>query len=257
MVDQSVQIIENRQISPDFYLLRFTWKAAWGVPAPGSFLELKVNDATAPLLRRPFAFSDFNSDKEEAAMIYQVRGTSTELLKQKAVGETVKILGPLGTTFDLAGNTQKIIAVGGGVGLGPILYAAKQFTDEGRQVQFVTGFRNSDLVPDTTLWDGLNATLCTDDGSQGFNGNVVQYLSTLDKAELEGATIMACGPTPMLRALHNFAKENGLTCEVSMEEMMACGIGACMGCVVETADGGMVRVCKDGPVFESELLKWN
>ncbi len=257
MVDSIVEIKTNRQVSPDFYLLEFSWKSEWGAPEPGQFLELRVNDSTTPLLRRPLAYSSFDAATETAGLIYQQRGPATTELTKKNVGDTVKIMGPLGTTFGLKGRPEKVIAVAGGVGLGPILFASKAFAAAGSEVKFVTGFRSGELVPDATLWADLDATLCTDDGSEGFKGNVVEYLKSLPDEELEGARIIACGPTPMLRALHYFAQEAGLVCEVSMEEMMACGIGACMGCVVETADGGLVRVCKEGPVFESEVLKWN
>ncbi len=256
MKDKTCIIKENRQISPDFYLLSFTWEESWGVPQIGNFLELKVSDTTAPLLRRPFAFSAYDSEKQVASMIYQRRGISTELLKDKVVGDSVEIIAPIGNSFGTTGSADKIIAVAGGVGLGPILFSALEAKKEGKEVIFVTGFRNSELVPDQTLFADLDATLCTDDGSEGFKGNVVQYLNTLSDEDIAGATIYACGPTPMLKALHTFAQENSLTCEVSMEELMACGIGACTGCVVETKSGYQ-RVCKEGPIFESEQLIWN
>ncbi len=257
MKDKRVKITENRQISPDFYLLSFEWKKEWGIPEAGHFLELKVDESSSPLLRRPLAFSDYNETLEIGSLIYQKRGVSTDLLSKKPVGSEVTIIAPIGTAFGVTGDSKKIIAVGGGVGLGPILFASLQEQTKGNSVSFVTGFRNEELVPDSSLWKNLDATLCTDDGSVGFAGNVVQYLETLSDADLADAVIWACGPTPMLKALHNFAQKQGLKCEVSMEEMMACGIGACTGCVVETTAGGYLRVCKEGPVFDSEVLKWN
>lgn len=251
-------VIENRQISPDFYLLAFQWKREWGEPQPGNFLELKVNNSTAPMLRRPFAFSGYDADREVAEMIYQIRGTSTQLLAEKREGDSVGIIAALGNAFTVPENCNTIFAVAGGVGLGPILFAAKRAAAAGKKVSFVTGFRSADLIPDRTLLEGLTATLCTDDGSEGFSGNVVQYLETLPADEIEGSFIWSCGPTPMLKACHNFAEAKGIKCEVSMEELMACGIGACMGCVCETkTEAGLARVCKEGPIFDSEEIKWN
>jgi dihydroorotate dehydrogenase electron transfer subunit len=258
MKDQTVTVIANRQISPDYYEIRFDWKQAYGEPRAGQFMELRVTDATAPLLRRPFAFSDFDASGETAAMIYQVRGQSTQMLAAKRPGETVRILAPLGNAFGLDGQPEKVIAVAGGVGLGPILMAALDMQRAGSEVKFVTGFRHQDLIPDRDLWSNLtDSVVCTDDGSEGFAGNVVEYLRTLPDQDLSDARILACGPDPMLRAAHFFAREKGLVCETSVEEMMACGLGVCVGCVVTLKDGGSARVCTDGPIFDSEVLAWN
>ncbi len=253
----STTVVENRQISPDYYQLSFQWKCEWGMVYPGNFLELKVNDSSAPMLRRPFAFSGFDAESEVAQIIYQVRGTSTEILSEKRQGDKIKIIGPLGNQFSISENS-KILAVAGGVGLGPILFAAREAKKSGKEVSFITGFRSAELVPDRALFEGLKTTLCTDDGSEGYHGNVVQFLQSLPAEEISNSTILSCGPTPMLKACHNFAESAEIECEVSMEELMACGIGACMGCVCETkTEAGLARVCKEGPIFDSKEIKWN
>lgn len=258
MSDQTVSVTANRLISPDFYEIEFHWKADFGAPLAGQFMELRVTETTAPLLRRPYAFSGFDEARQVAAMIYQVRGDSTKMLARKEAGDPIRVLGPLGNTFGLDGRPDKVIAVGGGVGLGPILFAALEMEKAGSEVHFVAGFRRQDLIPDRALWNGLkNTAVCTDDGSEGFAGNVVEYLKSLPEADLAGARIMACGPMPMLKAAHLLAREKGLVCEVSVEELMACGLGVCVGCVVERTDNEYVRVCTDGPIFKSEDLKWD
>ncbi len=257
MKDQTVTVVANRQISPDFHEIRFDWKKHDAARA-GQFLELRVAEATAPLLRRPFAFSDFDATGKTAAIIYQVRGQSTRMLATKRPGETVRILAPLGNAFGLDGLPKKVIAVAGGVGLGPVLMAAREMERAGSEVKFITGFRHQALIPDRNFWSNLaDSVVCTDDGSEGFAGNVVEYLHTLPDQALTGARILACGPMPMLRAAHFFAQDKGLVCEASVEEMMACGLGVCAGCVVTLKDGGLARVCADGPIFESEVLAWN
>ncbi len=130
-------VLANRKISPDFYELVFSWKSSWGEPVPGNFLELKVNNNTAPMLRRPFAFSGFSAETETASLIYQVRGTSTNLLTEKREGDSIGIIAPLGNGFSIDGDSP-IIAVAGGVGLGPILFAANEATKAGKKVTFVT-----------------------------------------------------------------------------------------------------------------------
>jgi dihydroorotate dehydrogenase electron transfer subunit len=274
-------VIENIEIARDFYRLRFFWDKNWGRPQAGNFCEIKVNNLSAPLLRRPFAFSDFNEKENFAEIIYQKRGTATEVLSlKKSIKSTfdsidnqsggaddgflvsfeddfaiekILIIAPLGNSFyytpDIA-DKKRIFAVAGGIGLGPILFAAKTSPFP---LELIAGFRNGDFVPDSDIFRGINTRVCTDDGSDGFRGNVIDYLSATDIGGDD--LIIACGPTPMLKALHNFAVVNNIACKVSMEEMMACGVGACMGCVVETVDG-MKRVCREGPVFASRELKW-
>ncbi|MCP5374039.1 MAG: dihydroorotate dehydrogenase electron transfer subunit [Hyphomicrobiales bacterium] len=256
MQDQTVRVTANRAISPDFLEVEFEWRRDFGLPAPGQFFELRITETTAPLLRRPYAFSGYDPDRQVAAMVYQVRGQSTQMLARREPGQTVRVLGPLGNAFGLDGRPEKVVAVAGGVGLGPILFAARDIAAAGSAVRVVAGFRTRDLIPDRGLWHGLETAVCTDDGSEGFAGNVVDHLRSLPAADLDGARLLACGPMPMLAATHRFAQERGLVCEVSVEEMMACGLGVCVGCVVERADGEMVRVCTDGPIFDSGVLAW-
>ena len=280
MKDVEVEIKENKRISAGgvsgaFYRLSFHWDKSWGIPSAGNFCEIKVNNLSAPTLRRPFAFSGFDEHSSTAEIIYQKRGTATSILSNKSgikstmgqseddeflvsfdgdfTSDKIKILAPLGNAFyydpKISGK-KRIFAVAGGVGLGPILFAAKTAPFS---VGIVAGFRTAELIPDESLFSGVKTAFCTDDGSKGFKGNVVSFLerTNINSEDL----IIACGPTPMLKALHKFAQKRGIVCRVSIEEMMACGIGACMGCVCETVNGNK-RVCKEGPVFDSDKLIW-
>lgn len=246
MKDVEVEIKGNVKISDDFYKLSFFWDKSFGEPVAGNFCEINVNDLTSPTLRRPFAFADFDGN-ECAEIIYQNRGTATNILADKNKYDKIKILAPLGNSFfdEFTKNKKRIFAVAGGVGLGPILFAAKTAPIP---AILVAGFRTENLVPNSKVFAGTKTILCTDDGSAGFCGNVVEYLKTTDINSDD--LIIACGPTPMLKALHDFAAEKNIVCKISMEEMMACGVGACMGCVCETKYGNK-RVCKEGPVFDS------
>ena len=274
-------VIENVRISQDFYKLRFFWDKQWGVLQAGNFCEIKVNNLSAPLLRRPFAFSNFNGNENFAEIIYQKRGAATQVLAQKRGIESVvapiddededgqffvsfdddfsiekiQIFAPLGNTFyytsDIAAK-KRIFAVAGGIGLGPILFAAKTSP---YPAELIAGFKNETSVPDMDVFYGIKTKICTDDGSDGFAGNVVEYLKTTDIGNDD--LIVACGPKAMLEALHSFAVEKGIACKVSMEGMMACGVGACMGCVIPVQGGKYKCVCKDGPVFNSKELLWD
>ena len=246
---------ENRQISPTFYLLTFDWHTDWGTPAPGSFLEVRVSQTTAPLLRRPLGFSFYDPNLCIAGFIYEQRGIATTILTDKKSGDPLDIIAPLGTTFGVTGTPKKVLAVGGGVGLGPALFAAQVAHDADIPYELILGYRNKDLVPNLDFVKHLNPIICTDDGSEGFKGNVVSYMN--EQKGNERSTIQACGPIPMLKACHVFGEENSLICEVSMEEMMACGVGACSGCVVEMSNSELTRICVEGPVYDSKELAWN
>lgn len=256
------KIIENREISHDFYYLKFT-VAESAVAQAGQFLTMKIADNTAPLLRRPFAYSGFDKESMTAEIIYQRRGPATELLCKKVAGDEVSILGPLGNSFPIPGiskqmkNAKGIILIAGGIGLGPILFMAKTCLEKNIPVTMVAGFRTAEFVP-TDQFLLPETAVCTDDGTSGFNGNVVQYLNTIDKETFKDNIVISCGPLPMMKAINSWADENKLESWVSMEEMMGCGVGACMGCVVDTNDEkGYARVCVEGPVFNSKVIKWS
>ncbi|MGM0461268.1 MAG: dihydroorotate dehydrogenase electron transfer subunit [Fibrobacterota bacterium] len=253
MKDCMVHIRENTQLSRGFYRLSFDWRSDKNGPRAGQFFELRIPGATDPLLRRPFAFSAYDDTTHRASCIYEVRGKTTKILRDAEPGMSIQIMAPLGNAF--YAPTNNVIALGGGIGLGPILFAAQQFS-QNHAVTLVTGFRSAEYIPHTAYDPSVPAIICTDDGSRGFSGNVIEYLKTLPEKDLENTTILACGPHPMLAAAAEFARARSLLCLVSLEEMMACGIGACMGCVVDRADGGKARVCKEGPIFSAEEVRW-
>lgn len=256
------EIIENSPISNDFYFLKVK-SPGMKEPQPGQFMTIRIDDNSAPLLRRPFAYSGYDKESGCIELIYQKRGAATESLSRKAAGDEVSILGPLGNCFPEPGISRGLeeatgaILVAGGVGLGPVLFLANHLKAKGIPFTMVSGFRSADFVPGEKQL-GDHTIVCTDDGSAGFSGNVVQYLDTLPSSETDGRIVVSCGPLPMMRALNKWAETRSLTSYVSMEEMMGCGVGACMGCIVDTTDErGYARVCVEGPVFESGMIKWS
>ncbi|MEI8092625.1 MAG: dihydroorotate dehydrogenase electron transfer subunit [Spirochaetales bacterium] len=250
------RVLENPVIAKDYRELFLSWPSEVRVPAPGQILSVRVNAATVPFLRRPFAVASFDRRERVASIIYHVRGPGTEILAGVQAGQQLDILGPRGFFFRDPPRPEAVL-VGGGVGTGPIVYAANSLAEKGFSPLLVVGYRGQELAPRLRLNPAVTLQLCTDDGSAGFSGTVVEFLKTLSSGLTDKAFVWACGPQPMLKAVHLWTRSREVPCWVSLEEIMACGVGACMGCTVETTDERrVVRVCTEGPVLASEAVKW-
>jgi dihydroorotate dehydrogenase electron transfer subunit len=255
------QIISNVPVSDCFYELTFKWDASCGVPLPGQFCTIRVSPYTAPLLRRPLAFSAYDVKTSAASIIYKKRGPATELLAGKVKGAGLDVIGPLGNDFIrmLPGGVARVFLVAGGTGFGPILYLGTTLKKMNRHIAMVLGCRTKSQLPRMKAFSSVKAVICTDDGSEGIKGTPIEYLLGLTPEQFKGAVVFSCGPSPLLARCHDWAKKHGLACYVSLEQVMACGVGACMGCAVKVADAqgnGYVRACTEGPVFESERIVW-
>ena len=249
MIDFLSEILLNEPVAPDFYRMRFTLPETVA-PLPGQFFSVKDEQPTGTLLRRPFAFSGVGDGTAE--MIYQLRGETTRSLARRQPGDRISVLLPCGNGFPTAviGDRTPVL-VAGGVGLGPILFLYTALKAEGKKPLLIAGFRTAGLIPHSVL--PADTVVCTDDGSFGFPGNTVTALR--QQAAHRGTVLFSCGPTPMMKALSLFAEEFSLDSYVSLEAMMGCSLGACMGCVVPVRSGGYRRVCKEGPVFDAgEIL---
>lgn len=249
-------VLKNEQISSDFFELTLDWSKFSQEPLPGQFLTIRVSDDTSPLLRRPFAFSSYDHKSKNISLIYQKRGRGTEILVGKRDGDQVDCIGPLGNPFPLVSSKLPVL-IAGGIGLGPMLFLCKYFQEKSIEKQFIFGCRNKTFIPNLKSFSSCNPIICTDDGSQGFFGNVKEFLLS-DKIpfNLEQSELFACGPTPMLKACHELSVMKNIQCYVSIEQIMACGVGACMGCAVKTPTG-YTRACTEGPVFKSQELLWS
>ncbi len=219
---------------------------------PGQFLEIKVSNTGEPFLRRPISI--FNIDGNIIEFIFQVRGRGTELLVEKKEGEKIDIIGPLGLgTFKIQ-NYKKVAIIGGGIGTYPLYELAKELKGKS-DITMYMGFRNKELVTLEKEFEEVSnkLVLTTDDGSYKEKGFAINFLKEdckKDKPDM----IFACGPLPMLKAIKEFAVEANIPCQISLEERMGCGIGACLGCAVKVKKGEKIKyehVCKDGPVFNA------
>lgn len=219
---------------------------------PGQFISVYTKDPSR-LLPRPISICGIDSDKGRLRIVYRVVGAGTKEFSSYQAGDPVTILGPLGNGFPLD-STKKAFLIGGGIGIPPMLQLAKELKCE---KTMVLGYRDVLFLHDEFEPYG-NVVIATEDGSAGTKGNV---LDAIRKEGLSADVIYACGPTPMLRALKAYAAENGIECWLSLEEKMACGIGACLACVCqskEVDDHSHVhnkRICKDGPVFLAQEVE--
>ena len=221
---------------------------------PGQFIAVYPNDS-ARLLPRPISICETDPEKELLRIVYRVAGEGTKELSSCRAGDTLSIMGPLGNGFPL--KDKKALLIGGGIGIPPMLELAKALSCEKTAV---LGFRDSQTFLAEEIGKYAGLAVATEDGSVGTKGTV---LDAIKAQGLKADIIYACGPTPMLRALKEYAAKEGIECWISLEERMACGVGACLGCVCHSKDVDEhsnvrnKRVCKDSPVFladEVELL---
>ena len=247
-VKESATVVAQKKLAEGVYSLELETNAS-KYAVPGQFINIFSNDKSK-LLPRPISICEINELKNTLRVVFSVVGEGTVEFSELQAGDTVEILGPLGNGFPLEG--EKAIVVGGGIGVPPMLELAKQLKGS---VTAVMGYRNDDLfLADEFIDAAADVIIATDDGSVGVHGTVVDAMKEND---LTADVIYACGPKPMLRGVAQYALEKGIKCYVSMEERMACGVGACLGCVCqskEVDDHSHVknkRVCKDGPVFLS------
>ncbi|MDF2941730.1 MAG: hypothetical protein K0S01_588 [Herbinix sp.] len=238
-------IIENIKIAEDIYSM---WMKAADIATlakPGQFVSLYCNDGSR-LLPRPISICEIDREQGRVRLVYRIAGKGTKEFSLLNAGDSVEAMGPFGNGFTLEG--KKALLIGGGIGIPPMLELAKQLNCE---KQIVLGFRDITFLEKEFEPYG-KVYVSTEDGSKGTKGNVIDAMKVND---LEADIIFACGPTPMLRGVKAYALDQGIIAQLSMEERMACGVGACLGCVCKTkeidhhSNVKNKRVCKDGPVF--------
>lgn len=243
-------VISQESIAADIYSMWIQTERIAEAAVPGQFISVYTEDGSK-LLPRPISLCEIEGEKGRLRIVYRVTGagTGTEAFSHLQAGDVVDVMGPLGNGFPMEeGKNKKVFLIGGGIGVPPMLELAKRLDAE---KQLVMGYRDELFLTDDLKQYG-DLVIATEDGSAGTKGNV---LDAIHENKLCADLIYACGPTPMLRALKQYAQEKSIPCYVSLEERMACGIGACLGCVCQTREKDAhsnvhnARVCKDGPVF--------
>ncbi len=248
------KILENKQLAEKYWKLSFLCPDIAKAAKPGTFIEVYFRNSVK-LFPRPFSIANATDDAVE--LIYKVVGTQTEKMTHWKAGEKKEILGPLGNTFTIEDNIKTHILVGGGVGLAPMVFLSKELERQHANYVFFSGGRNDkEFFPNL----GDKVYISTDDGSRGFHGNVVQNLKKKIRYFPKPSVIYACGPEKMSEAVNEFAKKQQIPTQISMETLMACGMGLCQGCAIKiydkTGKDKISLVCTDGPVFKGEDINF-
>ena len=252
---QDLEIISNSRLNHDQHLLVMKSPVAVDEIRPGQFANLEVAQSKTTFLRRPFSI--YTIDKEENTISFLIKrvGDGSKALTDMKPGEIINTIYPLGNSFTSANKGEKVLLVGGGVGTAPMYILAQELTTIGCDVNILLGARSAaDLVELEKFEEYGNLLITTEDGSKGEKGFVTQH-SVFTGQLKEFDRVYTCGPDPMMQAVARGAAAQGVSCEVSLENTMACGFGACLCCVTETTKGNKC-VCTEGPVFNVKDLKW-
>ncbi len=249
---ETALVVSQEQLADNIFSMWIQTEAAASAK-PGQFISMYTNDGTK-LLPRPISICEIDKANGRLRVVYRVTGekTGTKEFSEMKAGDTIPVVGPLGNGFPLEkAEGKKAFLMGGGIGVPPILELAKQLNCE---KQIVVGYRDEHTFLKEQFEANGTLYISTEDGSVGTKGNVMHAIA---ENNLSADIIYACGPTPMLRAIKNYAEENGIECHISLEERMACGIGACLACTCKSKEKdhhsnvNNKRICKDGPVFLS------
>lgn len=252
ILDLTVNSVEA--LSDKHVLIKLTDDKPLPEMLPGQFVEVRVDNTPSTFLRRPISINNVDYDHNELWLLVAAVGDGTRQLQKLQKGDRLNCVLPLGNSFTMpTDNTQKVLLVGGGVGVAPLLYFGKRIKAMGGEPTFLLGARSAKDVLERELFEQVGRVfITTEDGSEGEKGFVTNH-SVLAQEHFD--RISTCGPKPMMMAVARYAFKNDIECEVSLENKMACGVGACLCCVEKTVEGNKC-VCKEGPVMNIKKLTW-
>ena len=241
-------VLSQKEIAPGIFDMWINTDLAAQAKA-GQFIGIYPKNRST-LLPRPISICQVSDKKDALRIVYRIAGQGTAEFSSYREGDSVEILGILGNGFPVeAAEGKKVFLMGGGIGIPPMLELARELPASAEK-QIIVGYRDSQLFLKDDLAENGTVYIATEDGSVGTKGNV---MNAIEENGLQADVIFACGPMPMLRAIKKYAEEKGIEAYISLEEHMACGVGACLGCVVKTKDNA--RICTDGPVFEAREVE--
>jgi dihydroorotate dehydrogenase electron transfer subunit len=248
-----LKVVSVERIHERYVLLKLTDSQPLPEMLPGQFVEVRVDGTSHTFLRRPISINYVDRDRNELWLLVATVGDGTRRMAEMQPGELLNCVLPLGNGFTPAKSGEKILLVGGGVGVAPLLYMGAEMQKAGIEPTFLLGARSAkDLLMLPLFKRYGRVFMTTEDGSEGEKGFVTNH-SLLQQEHFD--RISTCGPTPMMKAVARYARQAGIDCEVSLENLMACGVGACLCCVEKTTEGNLC-VCKEGPVFNVNRLLW-
>lgn len=269
LFNERAVITGNVNVGPRLWIMTLAAPRLAESIAPGQFVHMKIPGMGEHILRRPFSVYAANADKGEIEILYQVVGFGTEHMTGLAPNEVCELIGPVGHGWTPGEDAHRVLLVGGGVGAAPLFMLFEQLCSEGREVDVVLGAQTKDalvcrkryaaVLVDSPACASNEPACATDDGTFGRAG----FCTSLVKEALDAAAsagrpydyVAVCGPEPLMKIVAGMAEDAGVFCQISMEKRMACGVGACLSCVVETVSGKK-RSCVDGPVFNASEVVW-
>lgn len=250
---EDLKVIGNKRLKNDFFVLELSGNDKLPDFKPGQFAQVRVDGSPETFLRRPISIHDVDYERNTFKLLIQVAGKGTEKLSKLTNGDLLNLIYPLGNSFGLPDKNEHVLLVGGGCGVAPLLFLGKYLKSNGYNPDILLGFRNSERIIEFEEYIKIGKVfLSTEDGSKGEKGFVTNH-SVFSTGRYD--RIYCCGPDSMMRAIAGYCKKNKIACEVSLENLMACGIGACLCCIVNTVNGNLCT-CIDGPVFNITELKW-
>ena len=251
-----LKVVDVQHPREDYVVLRLQYQGAdFPEVRAGQFVEVRVPDAPTTFLRRPISINAVCRDRGEISLLIHAVGDGTRRLLRTEVGSSLSCIFPLGNGFSIpSGAKKRMLLVGGGVGTAPLLQYGRDLAAAGHEATFLLGGRSACDLLQLDLFEQIGRVFTTtEDASLGERGFVTDH-SLLQRESFDA--VATCGPKPMMMAVARYARAKGLPCEASLENLMACGLGACLCCVEKTNEGHNVCVCKDGPVFNIDLLQW-
>ncbi|KPJ64474.1 hypothetical protein AMJ44_12740 [candidate division WOR-1 bacterium DG_54_3] len=259
MISQfSSPIISKQKLKEDIFKLTLRSPLISKTAKPGNFVHIKVSSNSYPLLRRAFSVHSVDKHKKNFEVLFKVVGKGTKILSEKSPGDMLDLLGPIGKGFSVPPKGETVMLVAGGMGIAPLWFLFGNIIEKipkERLIFFLGAKTKKELLYCEKLKDfGVNLIVTTDDGSFGTKGLVTEvFLKEIRKRKNESRKlkVYSCGPQEMLKKVSEISKQYDLSCQISLEGSMACGVGACWGCAVKLNNGGYKRVCIDGPVFEA------
>ncbi|PID93600.1 MAG: dihydroorotate dehydrogenase electron transfer subunit [Bacteroidetes bacterium] len=251
----NLRVVDRVELNHQHVVLTCTSDEVLPPVLPGQFAEISAGDTGRTYLRRPFSVHDYHKEANTLSFLIRIIGNGTALIASTRPGDSLSVIMPLGNSFSMPRKGERVLLTGGGSGVAPLLLLAKAIEEQGGIPDILVGARDREnLIGDAVFAHIGNLYTTTEDGSVGTKGLVIDH-PIMQQLENRYSRIYTCGPDPMMKAVAALAEAHHTPCEVSLENTMACGIGACLCCVTETLEGNQC-VCTEGPIFNSKRLKW-
>jgi len=251
-----LNIIDNKILNDEFFVLQLQSENSLPEILPGQFAQVKIKGSATTFLRRPISIYDVDYSNRSLFLLIKIVGEGSRKLSKLNPEEKLNLIYPLGNSFSKP-ESQEVMLIGGGTGVAPLLLLGKYLRQQFNIIpKFILGYRSAKYIIEIEKFEAQGKVfITTEDGSSGFKGYVIHH-PVLNQENKEIDMIYSCGPEIMMREVAKYAERKNIQCEVSLENLMGCGIGACLCCIVETSDKGNVNTCTNGPIFNSKQLKW-